>query len=60
MTTQVEEVSERRTPRSATIRVRVTPEVKAWLMRAARVGHVDMSDIVRPLIMHAYDRRHTG
>ena len=41
-----------------TIRVRVPAEVKTWLARAAAKAHVDMSDIVRPLLMAAYDKRH--
>jgi uncharacterized protein (DUF1778 family) len=41
-----------------TIRVRVPAEVKAWLERAAAKSHLDMSDIVRPLILSAFEKRH--
>ena len=44
--------------KSETIRVRVPTEVKAWALRAAAKAHVDMSDIIRPLIMVAYFKRH--
>ena len=53
-------VRKARRVRSETVRVRVPREVKTWLERAARMGNVDMSDIVRPLIMQAFDARHKG
>jgi antitoxin component of RelBE/YafQ-DinJ toxin-antitoxin module len=48
----------RKATKPDTVRVRVPAEVKTWLARAAAKQHVDMSDIVRPLLMQAFDARH--
>jgi hypothetical protein len=40
------------------LRVRIPAAVESWLRRAAKNAHVDMSDIVRPLLMAAYEGRH--
>lgn len=42
------------------VRVRVPVAVKRWLERAARQANVDMSDIVRPMILGAFNQRNTG
>lgn len=47
-----------RQPKTATIRVRVPEEVKTWLRRAAAKSNVDMSDIIRPLLMERFMARH--
>lgn len=46
-----------REAKSKIVRVRVVPSVMQWLRRAAAQRHIDISDIVRPMIMEAFDRR---
>lgn len=41
--------------KSETIRVRVYPRVKAWLAKLAAAAHIDVSDIVRQIIMARYE-----
>jgi uncharacterized protein (DUF1778 family) len=45
-------------PKSETLRIRVTPDVMGWLRRAAAKAHIDVSDIVRPVIMDMFEKRH--
>ena len=41
--------------KSETIRVRMYPHVKAWLVGLADAAHLDVSDIVRQIIMARYE-----
>jgi predicted HicB family RNase H-like nuclease len=49
-----------RNTKSETLRVRVYPEVKTWLARHAAKSHLDISDIVRQIIMARYEGRTKG
>jgi hypothetical protein len=44
--------------KSETIRVRTYPHVKAWLAKLAADAHLDVSDVVRQIIMARYEARH--
>lgn len=43
--------------KSETIRVRVYPQVKMWLAKLAADAHLDVSDVVRQIIMAVYERK---
>ena len=43
--------------KSETVRVRVRPDVMAWLRRVAARAHLDIANIVRPWIMAKFDQR---
>jgi len=45
--------------KSETLRVRVAPEVKTWLRRKAAKQGCDISDIVRALLLPAFNARHS-
>jgi hypothetical protein len=50
--------AKRRPPLPCKLNVRMERDVMQWIQSEAAQAHVDMSDIVRPILRVAYEQRH--